>query len=71
MSQQTSKKTGVRSSAQKEANTRYGTQPMPATHKEPGAFGKETDNNQSSNHQPATRNLDKGKINNQADEEIS
>lgn len=41
MSQQTSRKTGVKSSAQKEDNTRHGTQPMPATQHQPGAFGKE------------------------------
>lgn len=42
MSQQTSKKTGTKSSAQKEANTRHGARPMPATQKEPGASGKQT-----------------------------
>lgn len=41
MSQQTSKKTGVASSSEKQANTCHGTQPMPATEPTPGAFGKE------------------------------
>lgn len=40
MSQQTSKKTGVKSSAEKASNTRHGTNPMPATSPVPGAFGK-------------------------------
>ena len=44
MSQQTSTKTGLKSSAKKEANTRHGTQPMPATQPTPGAFGKERSN---------------------------
>lgn len=38
---QTSHKAGSRSIAQKEANTRYPDRGMPATHKKPGAFGKE------------------------------
>jgi hypothetical protein len=42
MSQQTSRKTGLKSSAQKEAYTRGGTQPMPATQHKAGAFGKES-----------------------------
>jgi len=42
MSQQTSRKTGLKSSAKKEDNTRHGTQPMPATQHQPGAFGKES-----------------------------
>lgn len=42
MSQQTSRKTGLKSSAKKEQYTRYGTQPMPATQHQPGAFGKES-----------------------------
>lgn len=71
MSEQTSQKTGVKSSAQKGSNTRYGTQPMPATHKEPGAFGKEADDNSSDNNHPVTRNVDKGKISSSADEEIA
>jgi hypothetical protein len=41
MSQQTSKKSGVKSSAEKQANSRHGTQPMPVTQPKPGAFGKE------------------------------
>ncbi|MDQ3012097.1 MAG: hypothetical protein M3X11_15490 [Acidobacteriota bacterium] len=45
MSQQTSKKTGVASSSEKQANTRHGTQPMPATEPTPGAFGKEPHEN--------------------------
>lgn len=37
----TSHKAGARSIAQKEDNTRYPDRGMPATHKKPGAFGKE------------------------------
>ena len=63
MSQQTSRKTGVKSSAQKAANTRHGTQPMPAAQPEPGAFGKglvekassSRSENRSSNRQQETR----------------
>jgi len=45
MSQQTSKKTGVASSSEKQANSRHGTQPMPATEPKPGAFGQEPHEN--------------------------
>ena len=38
---QTSHKAGARSIAQKEDGTRYPDRGMPATHKKPGAFGKE------------------------------
>ena len=41
MSQQTAKKTGSKSSAEKAVNTRPGTQPMSATQPTRGAFGKE------------------------------
>jgi hypothetical protein len=37
----TSHKAGARSIAQKEDNTRYPDRSMPATHKKPGAFGRE------------------------------
>lgn len=40
MSQQSSNKTGVKSSAEKQDNTRHGNAPMPATSPVPGAFGK-------------------------------
>jgi len=46
MSEQTSKKTGVASSSEKQSNSRHGTQPMPATRSKPGAFGKEPHENQ-------------------------
>jgi hypothetical protein len=42
MNQQTSRQTGLKSSAEKDANTRHGTQPMPATQHQPSAFGKES-----------------------------
>lgn len=42
MSQQTSSKTGLQSSAKKAQYTRPDTQPMPATQHQPGAFGKES-----------------------------
>ncbi len=42
MSQQTSKKTGVASSSEKQANTQHSTQPMPATQPKPGAFGNKS-----------------------------
>lgn len=45
MSQQTSKKTGVASSSEKQANTRHSTQPMPATQPKPGAFGNKSHEN--------------------------
>jgi hypothetical protein len=38
---QTSNKAGVRSVAQKEDRARYPDRGMPATHKKPGAFGRE------------------------------
>jgi hypothetical protein len=38
---QTAHKAGSRSIAQKEAESRYPDRSMPATHKVPGAFGKE------------------------------
>jgi hypothetical protein len=38
---QTSHKAGARSIAQKEDGARYPDRGMPATHKKPGAFGKE------------------------------
>jgi hypothetical protein len=41
--QQTSHKAGIRSSAQKAAETRYPEGPMPATSKVEGAFGREPD----------------------------
>jgi len=61
MSQQTSRKTGLKSSAQKEANTRHGAQPMPATQHQPGAFGKESredvgkENSPRENQEPALK----------------
>lgn len=45
MNQQTSRKFGLKSSGKKEAYTRQGTQPMPATQHTPGAFGKESPEN--------------------------
>lgn len=45
MSQQTSKKTGVASSSEKQANSRHSTQPMPATQPKPGTFDKEPPEN--------------------------
>ena len=45
MSQQTSKKTGVASFSEKQADSRHGTQPMPAAQPKPGAFGKEPHEN--------------------------
>jgi hypothetical protein len=39
--EQTSHKAGSRSSAQKEAGSRYPENPMPPSNKVPGAFGKE------------------------------
>lgn len=55
MSQQTSRKTGLKSSAQKVANTRYGTLPMPATQKEAGAYGKEVPPQESARKPKASR----------------
>jgi hypothetical protein len=52
MSNQTSTKTGVKSSAQKQDGTRYGTAPLPASHQEPGAFGKESQSRPASRQQP-------------------
>jgi hypothetical protein len=40
--EQSSHKTGSRSRAQKESETRYPDRSMPATHKVPGASGKES-----------------------------
>ena len=39
--QQTSGKSGVRSTAQKESESKYAERPMPATSKTDGAFGRE------------------------------
>jgi hypothetical protein len=39
--QQTSRKSGVRSTAQKEAESKYADRPMPATSRTDGAFGQE------------------------------
>ncbi len=55
MSQQTSKKTGLKSSAEKQANTRHGTQPMPATQPKEGAFGKEPHENPEERSSPKQR----------------
>ncbi|MEX2262056.1 MAG: hypothetical protein WD696_08890 [Bryobacteraceae bacterium] len=41
MSEQTSTKTGKQSSAKKDASTRHGEEPQPATSPVDGAFGKE------------------------------
>jgi hypothetical protein len=58
MSEQTSKKTGVKSSAQKNAAARYGTQPLPASHQEPGAFGDDPEKAQTATKQPGMRHPD-------------
>ncbi|HEX4951509.1 MAG TPA: hypothetical protein VFZ34_32925 [Blastocatellia bacterium] len=70
MSQQTSRKTGVKSSAQKMANSRHGTQPHPASHAEPGAFGKEPSGQISTGRQQETIKATKRQRNNKADDEI-
>jgi hypothetical protein len=41
--QQQTSKSGVRSTAQKESETKYSDRPMPATSKTDGAFGRETE----------------------------
>lgn len=55
MSQQTSNKSGVKSSSQKQDNTRHGTQPMPATSPTPGAFGEEPQENPEERSSPKHR----------------
>lgn len=55
MSQQTSNKTGVKSSAEKQDTTRHGNAPMPATSPVPGAFGKEGGTKNSNDYNTAER----------------
>jgi hypothetical protein len=62
MSDQTSTKTGVKSSAQKEDGTRHGTAPLPASHQEPGAFGKESQNRSASQQQSEAELADRDEL---------
>ena len=42
MSEQQSKKTGAKSSAQKEADARYGYESLPPSNPKPGSFGEQS-----------------------------
>jgi len=56
MSEQQSNKSGVKSSAQKEADARNGYEPQPASNAKPGAFG-DANNKQDTDSDAALKHL--------------